>query len=189
MKWVKTIITIILLVLVCVAIYYGGLLGPIMTSGETYEKNSVTFIYPEGWSEANSVSEGSIAAVANPKDANTSVVIQQVPSELGNDLQQAYNTNNQGLTQYGNYIRIQEASSTLNNRSVLIHRYIINEPDGTQKEHVATWMKMSDGKLYVVLFSTPVESYESQRSNYDKIVHSFKLIKDNENKKGFSLNL
>ena len=48
---------------------------------------------------------------------------------------------------------------------------------------------MSDGKLYVVLFSTPVESYESQRSNYDKIVHSFKLIKDNENKKGFSLNL
>ena len=182
MKWVKTIITIILLVLVCVAIYYGGLLGPIMTSGETY-------IYPEGWSEANSVSEGSIAAVANPKDANTSVVIQQVPSELGNDLQQAYNTNNQGLTQYGNYIRIQEASSTLNNRSVLIHRYIINEPDGTQKEHVATWMKMSDGKLYVVLFSTPVESYESQRSNYDKIVHSFKLIKDNENKKGFSLNL
>ena len=39
MKWVKTIITIILLVLVCVAIYYGGLLGPIMTSGETYEKN------------------------------------------------------------------------------------------------------------------------------------------------------
>ena len=175
MKWVKTIITIILLVLVCVAIYYGGLLGPIMTSGETYETNSV--------------SEGSIVAVANPKDANTSVVIQQVPSELGNDLQQAYNTNNQGLTQYGNYIRIQEASSTLNNRSVLIHRYIINEPDGTQKEHVATWMKMSDGKLYVVLFSTPVESYESQRSNYDKIVHSFKLIKDNENKNGFSLNL
>ena len=174
MKWVKTIITIILLVLVCVAIYYGGLLGPIMTSGETYEKNGVTFIYPEGWSEANSVSEGSIAAVVNPKDANTSVVIQQVPSELGNDLQQAYNTNNQGLTQYGNYIRIQEASSTLNNRSVLIHRYIINEPDG---------------KLYVVLFSTPVESYESQRSNYDKIVHSFKLIKDNENKNGFSLNL
>ena len=49
MKWVKTIITIILLVLVCVAIYYGGLLGPIMTSGETYEKNGVTFIYPEGW--------------------------------------------------------------------------------------------------------------------------------------------
>lgn len=48
MKWVKTIITIILLVLVCVAIYYGGLLGPIMTSGETYEKNGVTFIYPGG---------------------------------------------------------------------------------------------------------------------------------------------
>lgn len=187
MKWVKTIITIILLVLIAGVVWYSGMLEPVTSASNVYEKNGVTFEYPEDWSEANSVAEGSIAAVADTEDPLTSVVIQQVPSEYGDDLQTAYNTNNQYLTQYGNYIKIQELSSTLNNRSVIIHRYIINEDDGSQKEHVATWMKMSDGKLYVVLFSTPLESYESKRSNYDKVVDSFYLIKDDHSSNSFDL--
>lgn len=186
MKWIKTLITIILLVGVCVAIVYGGLLDSIVTSNEIYEKNGVTFEYPEEWSEANSVSEGSVAAVANIEDPSTSVVIQQAPSEYGDDLQTAYSTNNKKLRQYGNYIKIQDLASKINNRSVIIHRYIINEADGNQKEHVATWVKMSDGKIYVVLLSTPVESYESQRKTYDDIVNSFALINDKNDKK-FSL--
>ena len=59
-----------------------------------------------------------------------------------------------------------------------MHRYIVNEDDGSQKEHVATWIQMSDGKLYVVLFNTPLESYELERSSYDLIVGTFALQGD-----------
>lgn len=34
---------------------------------------------------------------------------------------------------------------------------------------------MSDGKLYVLLFSTPLENYEAQRSSYDLVVGTFAL--------------
>jgi hypothetical protein len=52
--------------------------------------------------------------------------------------------------------------------------------DGSQKEHVATWMQMSDGKLYVLLFSSPLESYELERSSYDLVVGTFALQSDNK---------
>ena len=61
-----------------------------------------------------------------------------------------------------------------------MQRYITNEGDGSQKEHVATWIKMKDNKIYVLLFSTPVEKYEHQRVNYDLIAGTFKLQQDND---------
>lgn len=45
---------------------------------------------------------------------------------------------------------------------------------------------MSDGKLYVVLFNTPLESYEQERSSYDLIVGTFALQGDS-NGNGSSL--
>lgn len=177
-KVIKGIIVIILLVVLVFAVYSSGMLDSLTTTGETYEANGVTFQYPESWQEAKSVSDGSIAAVANANDSRTSVVIQQVPSEYGSDIQSACSNNNKNLAQGGNYINIQEVKTTINNNTAIVHRYIINEPDGSQKEHVATWMKMSDNNIYVILFSTPVESYEQQRSSYDLVAGTFKLAND-----------
>ena len=174
------------LLIILVVSLSGCITDGLIKSGETFEANGITFQYPESWQVVNSVAEGSVAAVASKENSQISTVIQQVPSELGTDIQSACSNNNKNLVQSPNYINLQEVKTSVNGQPVILHRYIVNEADGSQKEHVATWIQMSDGKLYVVLFNTPLESYEQERSSYDLIVGTFALQGDS-NGNGSSL--
>ena len=174
MKINKTLILIPLLIIVVISLS-GCITDGMFKSGETFESNGITFQYPESWQVVKSVAEGSVGAVADKNNPEISAVVQQVPSELGADIQEACSNNNKNLVKSSNYVNIQEVKTTINNQTVIVHRYLVNEANGTQKEHVATWIKMKDGKMYVVLFSTPLESYESQRSSYDLIMGTFAL--------------
>lgn len=185
MKLNKTWVLVPLLIILVVSLS-GCITDGLIKSGETFEANGVTFQYPESWQVVNSVAEGSVAAVASKENSQISTVIQQVPSELGTDIQSACSNNNKNLVQSPNYINLQEVKTSVNGQPVILHRYIVNEADGSQKEHVATWIQMSDGKLYVVLFNTPLESYEQERSSYDLIVGTFALQGDS-NGNGSSL--
>ncbi|WP_461436448.1 PsbP-related protein [Methanosphaera sp.] len=185
MKLNKTWVLVPLLIILVVSLS-GCITDGLIKSGETFEANGITFQYPESWQVVNSVAEGSVAAVASKENSQISTVIQQVPSELGTDIQSACSNNNKNLVQSPNYINLQEVKTSVNGQPVILHRYIVNEADGSQKEHVATWIQMSDGKLYVVLFNTPLESYEQERSSYDLIVGTFAL-KGDSNGNGSSL--
>ncbi|WP_292473343.1 PsbP-related protein [Methanosphaera sp.] len=185
MKLNKTLVLVPLLIILVVSLS-GCITDGLIKSGETFEANGITFQYPESWQVVNSVAEGSVAAVASKENSQISTVIQQVPSELGTDIQSACSNNNKNLVQSPNYINLQEVKTSVNGQPVILHRYIVNEADGSQKEHVATWIQMSDGKLYVVLFNTPLESYEQERSSYDLIVGTFALQGDS-NGNGSSL--
>lgn len=180
MKFNKTLVLIPLLIVVVVSLS-GCITDDLFKTGETFESNGITFQYPDSWHVVNSVAEGSIGAVASKENSNISVVVQQVPSEYGTDIQQACSKNNVNLVKSPNYVNIQEVKTTVNNQTVLIHRYLVNEADGSQKEHVASWIKLKNDKMYVILFSTPLESYESQRSSYDLIMGTFALQGDNSN--------
>lgn len=185
MKLNKTWVLVPLLIILVVSLS-GCITDGLIKSGETFEANGITFQYPESWQVVNSVAEGSVAAVASKENSQISTVIQQVPSELGTDIQTACSNNNKNLVRSPNYINLQEVKTSVNGQPVILHRYIVNEADGSQKEHVATWIQMSDGKLYVVLFNTPLESYEQERSSYDLIVGTFALQGDS-NANGSSL--
>lgn len=175
MKLNKTLILVPLLIILVVSLS-GCITDGFTKTGETFESNGVTFQYPESWQVVKSVAEGSIAAVASKDNSEISAVIQQVPTELGTDIQTACSNNNKNLVKSPNYINLQEVKSSVNGRPVILHRYLVNEADGSQKEHVATWIQMDDGKLYVILFNTPLDSYEQQRSSYDLIVGTFALM-------------
>lgn len=185
----KTIIVIVLLVILAFVAYSSGLLDTFTATGQTYESNGITFQYPDSWTEANCVSDGAIGAVVDSNNSNISVVIQQVPPEYGSDIQNACAVNDQFLSQSSNYVNIQEINSSIHNQSVVMHRYLVNEPDGSQKEHVATWIKMRDNKIYVILFSTPVNSYEQERSSYDLVAGTFNLTNNSNNTSLFPINL
>lgn len=180
MKINKTLILIPLLMVMVVSLS-GCITDDLFKTGETFESNDITFQYPESWQVVKSVAEGSIGAVASKENANISVVVQEVPPEMGTDIQEACSKNNVNLVKSPNYVNIQEVKTTIKNQTVIIHRYLVNEADGSQKEHVATWIKMKNGKMYVVLFSTPLEFYESQRSSYDLIMGTFALKGDETN--------
>lgn len=169
-----------IIVLIIFALIASSVIDDLSVPGQKYEKNGIKFNYPDTWTEAKSVAEGSIGAVACTSEPATSVVIQQVPSSFGADIYNASEFNKKYLVQSGNYIELDYKNSSINNQSVLMQRYITNEGDGSQKEHVVTWIKMKDNKIYVLLFSTPVEKYEHQRVNYDLIAGTFKLQQDND---------
>lgn len=166
------------LLIIAVVSLSGCITDDFVKTGETFESNGITFQYPESWQVVKSVAEGSVGAVASKENSEISTVIQQVPTELGTDIQSACSNNNKNLVKSPNYINLQEVKSSVNGQPVILHRYIVNEADGSQKEHVATWIQMSDGKLYVILFNTPLDSYEKQRSSYDLIVGTFALQAD-----------
>lgn len=145
-------------------------------SYKQYDANGVLFQYPEDWVIAHSISEGSVAAVAYKNDSSISIVIQQVPSELGNDLQTVYDTNNNNLarTSGRTYSNLQETQTNVSGKTAIAHRYIATS-NGVEKEHIATWLRMEDGKLYVILYSAPLEYFEQESTTYDNVVSSFEL--------------
>lgn len=171
MKLKNILIPIIMIVIVV------ALSGCITDSigGSAYQKNGMAFDYPGNWEEAKSVANNSMGAIVYSNDSQISIVIQQVPAEFGSTLQQAYDNNNKNLQSINGYTSIQENNTTVNGRNVTIHRYIDVNQLGQQKEHIASWMTMDDGKNYVILYSAPVEKYESQKEAYDHVVSSFKL--------------
>ena len=177
MKLNKTLILIPILIIVVVSLS-GCVTDGLFKSGETYSGGGITFQYPDTWQVVNSVAEGSVGAVASKENSNISVLVQTVPTELGTDIQSACSNNNKNLVRSPNYVNIQETKTTVNNQTVILHRYLVNEADGSQKEHVATWIQMKNGQIYVILFSTPLESYETQRSSYDLVVGTFALEGD-----------
>ena len=177
MKLNKTLILIPLLIIVVVSLS-GCITDGLFKSGETYSGGGITFQYPDTWQVVNSVAEGSVGAVASKENSNISVLVQTIPTELGTDIQSACSNNNKNLVRSPNYVNIQETKTTVNNQTVILHRYLVNEADGSQKEHVATWIQMKNGQIYVILFSTPLESYETQRSSYDLVVGTFALEGD-----------
>lgn len=181
MKLNKTLILIPILIIVVVSLS-GCITDGLFKSGETYSGGGITFQYPDTWQVVNSVAEGSVGAVAAKENSNISVVVQTVPTELGTDIQSACSNNNKNLVLSPNYVNIQETKTTVNNQTVILHRYLVNEADGSQKEHVATWIQMKNGQIYVILFSTPLESYETQRSSYDLVVGTFALEGDTTSK-------
>ena len=106
------------------------------------------------------------------------LILQQVPSEYGSTLEEAYAENNKRLAMMPGYTNIQENKTTLKNKNLTLHRYIVSDQNGLQKEHIASWTKMSDGKMYVILYSAPVENYEQYKGAYDDVVSSFVLESD-----------
>ncbi|MCD7781419.1 MAG: hypothetical protein LUG89_01790 [Methanosphaera sp.] len=171
MSKIKWFISIVLIVAaIGVVLYTSGITS---TSGVTYSANGVSFNYPSTWMQANTTAESTVAAVALTDDPSVSVVIQKVPESFGSDIQNASSYNLGFLQQSEGYSDIQMINSSINNQSVVMHRYLQNNNEGTQVEHVATWIKADDGNIYVILFTTPIESYEQQRSSYDLIAGTF----------------
>ncbi|MBR3213806.1 MAG: hypothetical protein IKF79_04730 [Methanosphaera sp.] len=169
----KKLLLISLLVIV-------GMSGCMVVSAANFEQNGVRFEYPDDWNQVKSVAEGTIAAIAYSKDSSISILVQQVPSEYGSTLEEAYAENNKRLAMMPGYTNIQENKTTLKNKNLTLHRYIVSDQNGLQKEHIASWTKMSDGKMYVILYSAPVEHYEQYKGAYDDVVSSFALENDSK---------
>ncbi|RAP50183.1 MAG: hypothetical protein BZ133_06175 [Methanosphaera sp. SHI613] len=166
------------LLIISLLIFSVGISCCSSVSAGTFEQNGVRFDYPDDWHQVKSIAEGSVAAISYSNDSSISILIQQVPSEYGSTLEEAYAENNKRLALMPGYTNIQENKTTIKNKNLTLHRYIVSDVNGLQKEHIATWTKMSDGKTYVILYSAPVENYEQYKGAYDEVVETFALESD-----------
>lgn len=145
----------------------------------TYSQNGVTFNYPSSWQVANTTSPNAVVAVADPKTVNTQtgspttlVVIQKV-NTTGSDLQTAYNANYANFFNDTSKQRVSEGNITVGGMEAIENIYIVNE-SGIQKEMRAIWLTRNN-EIYVILCSALQSDFESEQSNFDTIINSFKV--------------
>ena len=149
-------------------------------STKTYNGDEFNFNYPANWQQISNEAPNSVVAFGDPNSTDSSgntqinVVIQKVAKPSNMTLQEYYNTT---YTQFASenigYKPVSNGTIEINGKSALENVYIINS--GVQKEQRAIWIQ-NNNVIYTILCSAPVSNYNSQQSNFNMIINSFKII-------------
>ncbi len=145
----------------------------------TYAQNNVTFTYPGSWAVANTTSPDAVAAVADPKSVipktdspTTLVVIQKSPLPKGSNLRKAYDDNYANFFNNTGYQKVSEANITTDKLKAFENVYT-SSSGGVEKQFRVVWLQ-NNLNIYIILCSAKKEDFESQQTNFDLIINSFR---------------
>ena len=170
-KYMVLVITILALV-----VFASGCTSE--TQNKTYNVNGIYFNYPGAWSELSSDqinltgdSASAIVAVSD-NSGQTGVLIQSTPA-LSQSLADFTNLNKAGIKKSG-YAILSENTTTVN--GIKAHQIIFNGTgsSGNATKQVMTFFKKNN-KIYYIVFNSPPEDFDSQQTNYNMVLNSFKL--------------
>jgi hypothetical protein len=146
-----------------------------------YNQNGISFNYPTDWKIANTSSPNALVAVADPKTMNPEtgvpsavVIIQKIGLSEGSTLTSFYDQNYANLFQNSSFQRISEGNITLNGMKAYENVYTKNQ-NGIQKQQTAIWVE-KDQKVYIILYSALKPDFNKEKSNFDLITNSFKIL-------------
>jgi hypothetical protein len=143
------------------------------TQNKTYNLSGIYFNYPGAWNELSSdqinLTSGSATAIVAVSDdsGQTGVLIQSTPSS-SQSLTDFVNLNKASIKKMG-YTILSENTTTVN--GVKAHQIIFN---GNDTKQVMTLFKKNN-KVYYIVFNSPPGDFDSQQTNYDMILDSFKV--------------
>lgn len=148
------------------------------TPPQTLAKNGIIIKYPGTWVVANSASNDSIVAVADPSskdpatgysNVNVNIEKRSLPSSLDSYFNQTYTK----LFSNSNFTPIAQGSVSIGSYNALEALYTENS-NGTVKQHRALWIE-NNNELYVILFTAPQNEYQSQVKNFNFILSNFRI--------------
>ena len=148
------------------------------TSPLTLAKDGVLIKYPGTWVVANSGSNDSIVAVADPKSkdpgtgySNVNVNIEK--RSLSTSLNDYFNQTYTQLFSDPNYTPIAQGSVAIGQYTALESVYTVNS-NGTIKQHRALWIE-NNNEVYVILCTAPQNEFQNQVKNFDFIISNFRI--------------
>ena len=142
-----------------------------------YSKNGISLSMPGDWASADSQSNESILAIADPNSKDSSGFNDiNVNIEKKSDvrsLESEFNSNYNTLARNSDFNILFEGNASFNGEPAMEADYT-SESGGDKKQHKAIWIQ-KDSDIYVILCSAPESKFEGELSTFDFIINSVKL--------------
>lgn len=148
-------------------------------SQETIElsKHGITMLVPGDWVEADSESNATVIAAADPnaKDSTgfSSVNINVEKKTSYNSLKYEFDNNYNSLSRDSSYNILYEGNVSIAGEEGMEAGYTSSKT-GFLKQHKAIWFKKGDD-LYVILCTAPEDKYAEEESTFDFIINNMKF--------------
>jgi PBP1b-binding outer membrane lipoprotein LpoB len=146
----------------------------------TYAKNNISFKYPESWTDKLTSSAPNAVTVVGDPDSqesdgniNTLAVIQKIDLPSGKTLKQIYDATYNNIANDSSFQEVSERTLNINGLTAYENIYKL-DVSGVQKQERATWFE-KDGTIYLITGGTLPSDFESQQTNFDLIMFSFKV--------------
>lgn len=142
-----------------------------------YSQNGITLSMPGDWVSADSESNESVLAIADPKSKDSSgfnsINVNIEKKSDARALETEFNSNYNTLARNSDFNILFEGNASFNGEPAMEADYT-SESNGVVKEHKAIWVQ-KDSDIYVILCSAPESEFENELSTFDFIINSIQL--------------
>ena len=150
------------------------------TEIQTVSQNGVVIKFPSDWVVAQAMSNDSVIAITDLKSIDNSSKMGSVNVNIecrqlnGSSVDTIFNKTYSTLLANDSHQVISLGnSSSLSNENSLEADYI-SDLDSEPKQHKAIWVEKQD-QVYVILFTAPVNKYNSEEKYFDFILSNIKI--------------
>ena len=142
-----------------------------------YSENGIKLMMPGDWVSADSKSNESILAIADPhsKDSSgfNSINVNIEKKENARSLDSEFKSNYNILARNSDFNILFEGNSSFNGEPAMEADYT-SVSGGELKQHKAIWIQR-DTDIYVILCSAPQSEFDAESSNFDFIINSIEF--------------
>jgi len=141
-------------------------------------KGGVTVNYPSNWVYSQSTSNNSIIAISKESHVDNlevgQVNINVEKKEFNGTFDTFINKTYTNLQADNNFEIMSSGEVAINNEKALEYIYSSNSSNGVIKQHKAVWFEKGN-TAYVILYSAPVDKYESNLPAADYIIQHIQI--------------
>ena len=148
------------------------------TSILTLSKGGIVINYPSDWGYSEATSPDSIMAISKLSSIDSAgvvqvnIIVEKRPIE-GGDFYTFVNNTYKSMQYDSNFKLLSSGAVMLGDIEALQYMYTSNI-NGTEKEHKAVWFEKG-GQAYVLLYSAPVNQFESNMYVFDFILSDIRI--------------
>ena len=143
----------------------------------TLSKGGLSIDYPSNWGYSESTSEYSIMAISKLDSIDASGVsqinINFEKKPLEGDFVTFVNDTYNALQTDSSFELVSSGDVAISDRAAIEYIYI-SDDNGSEREHKAVWFEKG-GQAYVMLYSAPVDQFESNLYVFDYILSTIKI--------------
>ena len=144
----------------------------------TYNGEGVSFNIPKNWEVTKVVTDSNtnIDINTNSNDG-TRITVAISPNPYGMSNQDIIDSIKNPTNQEGVYKKISNNTITFDGNTAYENTYIVNDSNRfnqTMKEEEINFIK--NGKTYSLIFDAPENTFDTEQSNFNIILNSFKIL-------------
>lgn len=137
--------------------------------------DGVSFDYPSTWQNSRAISNYSVMAISKADSVDAmgvaEVTINLEKKPLEKDFYTFLNDTYDAMDRDTSFELVSSGGLVVDNRQAFEYIYTSLDDTGTQKQHKAVWFE-KNGQAYVLLYSAPLDQFESNLYVFDYILSS-----------------